>query len=383
VQLFNRREKALQQFSETNGKCLAAYKDAMKASVLFSGSVEVLVYLIIACIFWYGGLRVLAGSVQVGVLVAFTLYAQRFFRPIQNLSEKYSTLQSTIASFEGIVKLLDESDAPATGTDGRRREDVRGHIEFRNVWFSYNNAVHPAEEDWVLRDVSLCIQAGEMIGVAGYTGAGKTTLIQLLLRFYEIQRGQILLNGKDIREFDTAELRRHFGVVLQDPLLFTGTIESNVQFGSMAIGSSMVDDTLRRVGLAGLLDSLSQGICTPVTERGATFSTGQQQIINVARALAHDPEILILDEATASVDSSTESLILQTIAQLCPRRTSIIIAHRFSSIEQADRILVFHKGRLCEQGNHESLLSAGGIYSQLYLLQHLEQEHDPLLAAVR
>jgi ATP-binding cassette subfamily B multidrug efflux pump len=384
VQMFNRKQKALQQFSESNRECLAAYKDTIKASALFSCALDFLVYIIIACIFWYGGLWVLAGSVKVGVLVAFTLYAQRFFRPIQNLSEKFGALQSAMASFEGIVKLLDEPVPPLAQPTLRRQQRFLGHIEFRNVWFSYSNVTSPGEEEWVLRDVSFCIHPGEMIAIVGHTGAGKTTAFQLLLRFYEIQRGEILIDGTDIRQIDTMELRRHFGVVLQDPFLFAGTIESNVRFGTMASESLSVEEALRKAGLGDLLESLPQGIYTPVTERGSNFSVGQQQLINVARALAHRPEILILDEATSSVDTNTELLIREALAQLFRGRTSIVIAHRFSTIEHADRILVFHKGRLCEEGTHGKLLSVGGIYSRLYLLQHLEQEvteqNDPNVA---
>jgi len=374
VQLFNRERKAREQFEERNRDYLEAYKDAIKAFALFYPTVEFLAFLAIALIFWYGGGRVLTGAVKIGVLVAFMQYAQRFFRPIQDLSEKFNILQTAMASSERIFRLLDEpapSLAPATP---HRLDGIRGEIEFRNVWFSYRNEANPAEEDWVLRDVSFHINPGETIAVVGHTGAGKTTTIQLLLRFYEIQRGQILLDGIDIREFDPIELRRHFGVVLQDPFLFTGTIESNVRLGTEGIDAGRVEAELREVGLGPWIESLPDGIATQVSERGATFSVGQRQLISFARALAHRPQILILDEATSSVDTNTELLIRQALERMFSGRTSIVIAHRLSTIQRADRILVFHKSRLREQGTHQELLAQAGIYSRLYQLQYRDQE---------
>jgi ATP-binding cassette subfamily B multidrug efflux pump len=374
IQLFNRERKAREQFEERNRDYLEAYKDAIKAFALFYPTVEFLAYVAIALVFWYGGGQVLTGVVQVGVLVAFMQYAQRFFRPIQDLSEKFNTLQTAMASSERIFRLLDEpapSLAPATP---HRLDGIRGEIEFRNVWFSYRNAAKPTDEDWVLRDVSFRINPGEMIAVVGHTGAGKTTTIQLLLRFYEIQRGQILLDGVDIREFDPLDLRRHFGVVLQDPFLFTGTIESNVRLGTEGIDSQRVEEALREVGLGAWIDSLPDGIRTQVSERGSTFSVGQRQLISFARALAHRPEILILDEATSSVDTHTELMIREALERMFSGRTSIVIAHRLSTIQRADRILVFHKSRLREQGTHYELLAQAGIYSRLYQLQYRDQE---------
>lgn len=374
VQLFNRERKAREQFEERNREYLVAYKDAILAFALFYPTVEFLAMLAIALIYWYGGGKVLTGAVEVGILVAFMQYAQRFFRPIQDLSEKFNILQTAMASSERIFRLLDEPApalAPAVPVAMVR---TGGEIEFRNVWFAYRNAAHPAEEDWVLRDVSFRIRPGELIAVVGHTGAGKTTLIQLLLRFYEIQRGQILLDGVDIRQMEPMALRRHFGVVLQDPFLFTGTIESNVRLGTSGIDSLRVGAALREVGLGPWIDSLPQGIRTPVSERGSTFSVGQRQLISFARALAHRPEILILDEATSSVDTQTELLIREALERMFSGRTSIVIAHRLSTIQRADRILVMHKSRLREQGTHQELLALGGIYSRLYQLQYRDQE---------
>jgi ATP-binding cassette subfamily B protein len=350
---------------------LSGYKESAKASGLFVCALDLLVSLGIASLFWFGGVRILNGTVKVGVLITFTLYAQRFLRPIQNLSEKFSTLQTALASFEGIVKLLDESVPVPTSATPHDHCRLRGHIEFRNVWFGYRHPNGTGDVDWVLKDISFSIQPGETVAIVGHTGAGKTTIFQLLLRFYEVERGQILIDGIDICRFDPKDLRCHFGVVLQDPYLSTGTIESNVTLGTGRISAVQVEEALRQVGLGPLLARLPMGIYTTVDERGSTFSTGEKQLINVARALAHAPEILIFDEATSSVDGDTEHKIRETIEQYRGDRTSIVITHRLARIRGVDRILVLHKGRLAEAGTHECLLSAGGIYSRLYDLQHL------------
>jgi ATP-binding cassette subfamily B protein len=301
-------------------------------------------------------------------------YAQRFFQPIQDLSEKFNILQTAMTAAERIFKLLDEPLAVSEITQGRPLATVRGEIEFRNVWFAYHGGPTPKDEDWVLRDVSFRVQPGQTVAVVGHTGAGKTTVIQLLLRFYEIQRGQILLDGLDIRELDAQALRSQLGIVLQDPFLFTGTLESNVRLGTERVDRAAVQRALLEVGLGPFLDSLPQGLDTPVSERGATFSVGQRQLISFARALAHDPRLLILDEATSSVDTSTELLIREALDRLLTGRTAIVIAHRLSTIQHADRILVFHKGRLREQGTHRELLAQRGIYYRLYQLQYKDQE---------
>jgi len=250
----------------------------------------------------------------------------------------------------------------------------RGEIEFRNVWFSYKNVELPADEDWVLRDVSFRIPPGQTFAIVGHTGAGKTTLISLLLRFYDIQRGQIFLDGIDIRLLDLQELRRQFGIVLQDPFLFTGTIETNVRLGTPGISRQAVEHALDEVGLGDYVRTLPQGVATEVNERGSTLSVGQRQLISFARALAHNPQFLILDEATSSVDTKTELLIREALGRLLSGRTALVIAHRLSTIQHADRILVFHKGRLREEGAHQELLAQRGIYFRLYQLQYKEQE---------
>jgi ATP-binding cassette subfamily B multidrug efflux pump len=373
VQLFNRERKARAQFAELNRIHMEAYKDAILAFALFYPAVEFIGVVAIIVSFWYGGLRSLAGLVSVGVLFAFMQWSQRFFQPIQDLSEKFNILQSAMAASERIFKLLDEPLSAAI-SEGRPLSAVRGEIEFRNVWFAYHGGANPKEDDWILRDVSFRVRPGETMAIVGHTGAGKTTTIQLLLRFYDIQRGQILLDGTDIREFSVQDLRRQFGIVLQDPFLFTGTLESNVRLGTATVSRGAVESALREVGLGPFLDSLPQGLDTLVTERGATFSVGQRQLVSFARALAHNPRFLILDEATSSVDTRTEVMIREALDRLLTGRTAIVIAHRLSTIQNADRILVFHKGRLREQGTHQELLGQRGIYYRLYQLQYKDQE---------
>jgi len=374
VQLFNRERKSQRQFAELNRIHMVAYKDAIDAFAFFYPAVEFLSMLGVALLYWIGGVRVINGTLEIGVLIAFMIYAQRFFRPIQDLSEKFNILQSAMAASERIFKLLDE---PVTIVSPERVHSLpapRGEIEFRNVWFAYHGGATPKEDEWVLRDVSFRVEPGQTLAIVGHTGAGKTTIIQLLLRFYDIQRGQILLDGVDIREMELQDLRRLFGIVLQDPFLFTGTLESNVKLGTETIDRTTAERALREVGLGPFVESLPQGIETAVTERGATLSVGQRQLVSFALALAHNPKFLILDEATSSVDTKTELLIREALDRLLEGRTSVVIAHRLSTIQHAHRILVFHKGRLREQGSHQELLALRGIYYRLYQLQYKEQE---------
>jgi ATP-binding cassette, subfamily B, multidrug efflux pump len=374
VQLFNRERKARAEFARRNKDNMLAWRDAILAYALFYPAVEFLSFTTIALIYWSGGNRILHSNLSLGVLIAFTMYAQRFFRPIQDLSEKFNILQSAMAASERIFKLLDEPITIDSNADAKQLIAPRGEIEFRNVWFSYKNVPEPADEDWVLRDVSFTVSPGESFAIVGHTGAGKTTLISLLLRFYDIQRGQILLDGIDIRLLNLQELRKQFGIVLQDPFLFTGTIESNVRLGTPGITRQQVENALAEVGLASFLESLPQGVATEVNERGSTLSVGQRQLISFARALAHNPRFLILDEATSSVDTKTELQIREAVERLLAGKTALVIAHRLSTIQHADRILVFHKGRLREQGAHQELLAQRGIYFRLYQLQYKEQE---------
>ena len=381
VQLFNRERKAVEEFEKRNRDNMLAWRDAILAYALFYPAVEFLSFATIALIYWAGGNRILSGALTLGVLTAFTMFAQRFFRPIQDLSEKFNILQSAMAASERIFKLLDEPVPAGSDPNAIPLDHPRGEIEFRNVWFSYRNVAEPAEEDWVLRDVSFRVEPGQTIAIVGHTGAGKTTLISLLLRFYDIQRGQILLDGKDIRLIELQDLRRQFGIVLQDPFLFTGTIETNIRLGTPGIDRPTVERSVEEIGLGEFIRSLPEGVGASVNERGSTLSVGQRQLINFARALAHNPRFLILDEATSSVDTKTELLIREALNRLLSGRTALVIAHRLSTIQHADRILVFHKGRLREQGAHQELLAQRGIYYRLYQLQYKEQElHLPIEA---
>ena len=397
LQLFNREERAYQQFEKVNAQHMDAYKDAIMAHAIYYPVVEVLSTIAIALVFWFGGIRVMAGTVTLGILVAFMQYAQRFFRPIQDLSDKYNILQSAMASSERIFKLLDtpvEIVSPAHP----QKAIGEGRIEFDHVWFAYRKvdvesssgqpapaggngahapvsaAVDGTGYDWILRDVSFVIEPGETIAIVGHTGAGKTTIISLLMRFYEIQRGAIRIDGVDIRELDLKDLRRRFGVVLQDPFLFTGTIENNIRLGSDWIADEQVEAAAESVNVADFIRRLPQGFDEPVLERGSTLSTGQKQLISFARALAHNPEILVLDEATSSVDTETELRVRDALTRMVEGRTSVIIAHRLSTIQRADKIIVMHKGKVREIGSHQELLANRGIYWKLYQLQYKEQE---------
>jgi ATP-binding cassette subfamily B multidrug efflux pump len=379
VQVFNRERRARVEFIKRNRDHMLAYKDAILAFALFYPTVEFLGVAAIALILWVGGVGVFANTLTLGVLVAFMQYAQRFFRPIQDLSEKFNILQAAMAASERIFRLLDEPVTIASDPNAIPLRDPRGEIEFRNVWFSYRHAAEPKDEDWVLRDVSFKVEPGQTMAIVGHTGAGKTTLISLLLRFYDIQKGQILLDGVDIRAIQLQDLRRQFGIVLQDPFLFSGTIESNVRLGTAGIDSATVKHAVDEVGLGDFIRALPDGVGTSVNERGSTLSVGQRQLINFARALAHNPRFLILDEATSSVDTKTEMLIREALDRLLSGRTALVIAHRLSTIQHADCILVFHKGRLREQGAHQELLAQRGIYYRLYQLQYKEQElHLPI-----
>jgi ATP-binding cassette subfamily B protein len=375
VQLFNRERKTRKQFAELNRLHMEAYKDAIDAFAYFYPSVEFLSVSGVAAVFWVGGSRVIAATgFTVGLLFTVIQWSQRFYRPIQDLSDKFNILQAAMAASERIFALLDE---PVTITSAAKPRELiapRGEIEFRNVWFAYNGGATPKDDEWVLRDVSFRVEPGQTLAIVGHTGAGKTTIIQLLLRFYDIQKGQILLDGVDIREMDLQDLRRMFGIVLQDPFLFTGTLESNVRLGTPNIDRAATEHALTEVGLGPFIQSLAKGVDTPVTERGGTLSVGQRQLVSFARALAHDPKFLILDEATSSVDTKTELMIREALDRLLSGRTSVVIAHRLSTIQHANRILVFHKGRLREQGSHQELLLVRGIYYRLYQLQYKEQE---------
>lgn len=370
VQLFNREEKAFQQFSEIN----AAHKQANLDTIFYYAVFYPLVNLIsaigIAAIVWYGGGQVIQNAITVGTLVAFLQYTQRLWQPIQDISDKYNVFQAAVVASERVFKLLDTPDGiesperPQQTTAGKK---TLGRIEFRNVWFAYKG------EDWVLKDVSFTVEPGESIALVGHTGSGKTTITNLLMRFYDIQRGEILLDGVDIRQFDLQKLRENFAVVLQDVFLFSGDIAGNIRLGNDAIDESRIEWAAREVRAASFIEKLPERFASQVRERGAGFSVGQKQLISFARALAFDPSILILDEATSSIDTETEQLIQQAIERVMAKRTSIIVAHRLSTIQRVDKIIVLHKGEIREMGDHQSLLAKRGIYFKLYQLQYKER----------
>jgi ATP-binding cassette, subfamily B, multidrug efflux pump len=368
LQLFNREARSKEEFDKINRDHMLAFKDSITAYGWFYPVVEFLGMLALALLLAYGGWRIRGGALTLGVLVAFFQYGLRFFRPIQDLSEKYNILQGAMAASERIFKLLDVKPAIVSPQHPAIAPTTPLDIEFDHVWFAYN------DEDWVLRDVSFRIAPGETIAVVGHTGAGKTTLTNLLLRFYDIQRGAIRIGGRDIRDFELAKLRQFFGVVLQDPYLFTGTVDSNIRLGTRTISEEEVRSAAKQVNLLDFVEELPGQFETPVRERGNGFSTGQKQLISFARALAHNPQILILDEATSSVDTETELRVREALSHLVSDRTSLIIAHRLSTIQNAHRIIVMHKGRLREIGTHQELLSKRGIYWKLYQLQYKEQE---------
>jgi ATP-binding cassette subfamily B protein len=374
VQLFRQEPRKLGEFGELNRSHMKANLESILYYAIFYPVVQILGAVAIALIIWYGGGQILRDSLTLGALVAFIQYSEKFFRPISDLTEKFNILQSAMASSERIFGLMDTPPAivspakPRPVSSAGERARAQGTIRFDGVWFAYN------EEDWVLRDVHLDIRAGERIAVVGHTGAGKTTLTSLLLRFYDVQKGRILLCGKDIKEWDLHDLRQQFGIVLQDVHLFSGSVASNIRLGTSDIGDDVLVEAAAAVHLGRFVDQLSKGFEEEVGERGATLSAGQKQLVSFARALAHDPGVLILDEATSSVDTETEILIREALDRLMIGRTSMVIAHRLSTIQSADRIVVLHKGRIREIGAHQELLALRGIYYRLYQLQYQEQE---------
>jgi ATP-binding cassette subfamily B protein len=437
VQLFNRERRAFNDFSAINDENKQAWTDAIFAYALYYPVVEFIGLTAIGLIIWFGGGAVLHnadffahaakpaptlapglfGSVTLGVLLAFIRLAQRFFYPIQDLSDKFNILQAAMAASERIFQLLDTEpgiQSPAVTVPG----DRSGRIEFRNVWFTYQQLTPEQQEalgeqslgapfiapvssrdewgthaadpttnpllaniEWILRGVSFTIEPNETAAIVGHTGAGKTTITALMMRFYDVQAGQVLVDGVDVREQDLNILRRRFGVVLQDPFLFSGTIAQNIRLGSAWITDGEVENAAEEVNVADFIRTLPAAFDEPVLERGSTLSTGQKQLISFARALAHRPGILILDEATSSVDTETEQLVTAALARMITGRTSVLIAHRLSTIQRADTILVMHKGKLREQGTHQQLLAQRGLYFKLYQLQYKDQELPETISA--
>ena len=397
VQLFNREERAYTDFRAVNEQHMIAFKDTVFAYALYYPAVEILSSIAIALIIWRGGFGVMAGAVTIGMLSAFIQYSQRFFRPINDLSEKFNILQAAMAACERIFKLLDTPSEIVTPAK-IKLGDGSNRIEFRHVWFTYQKLTEEQQEivakaepaelaalegiEWILKDVSFTVEPGQTVAIVGHTGAGKTTLTGLMMRFYDVTRGAVLLDGVDLREMDLGELRRHFAVVLQDPFLFTGTIAENIRLGADEITDVRMIEAARDVNVLDFIESLPARFNEPVLERGASLSTGQKQLINFARALAYDPRILILDEATSSVDTDTEHKIRLALERMVEGRTSVLIAHRLSTVQRADVILVMHKGQLREFGSHQELLAQRGIYWKLYQLQYKDQEPGAASALV-
>jgi ATP-binding cassette, subfamily B, multidrug efflux pump len=414
VQLFNREQRAYQDFEDVNRLHMIAFKDTILAYALYYPAVELLSAIAIALVIWRGGFGVLNGVVTIGVLAMFIQYSQRFWRPIQDLSDKYNILQAAMAACERIFKLLDTAPEivnPAHPVAG----DSSNRIEFRHVWFTYQKlteeqqaAIAAAQSsrvapvfrpavpaastppagnapsatqlaaipgiEWILKDVSFTIEPGQTIAIVGHTGAGKTTLTSLMMRFYDVTAGEILVDAVDLRQHDLNTLRRHFAVVLQDPFLFTGTLAENIRLGNEAITEATLYQAARDVNVLDFIETLPAKFDEPVQERGNSLSTGQKQLINFARALAYNPRILILDEATSSVDTDTELRIRGALERMVEGRTSVLIAHRLSTVQRADTILVMHKGQLREMGSHQELLAERGLYWKLYQLQYKDQE---------
>lgn len=373
VQIFGREAHRNRHFDRLNADHLDAHIQSIFYYAVFYPLIELVSAIALALVLWYGGIRLLgapsdAAPMTLGVLVAFIQYVRRFYRPIMDLSEKYNILQAAMASAERIFRLLDTQDSIPSPERPAEWEGFRQSIEFRNVWFAYK------DEDWILRDVSFTVRHGETVALVGATGGGKTTIISLLCRFYDIQKGSILIDGRDIRTLDIARLRKSIGLVLQDNFLFSGTIADNIRLGDTDISEEAVTEAIRHVNAADFIQAIPGGAAARLGERGASLSTGQKQLLAFARALAHEPQILVLDEATSSVDTETEQLIQVALHRLLAGRTSMVVAHRLSTIQDADRIMVLHKGQLREQGSHRELLKQGGLYYKLYQLQYKDQE---------
>lgn len=370
VQAFGQEAKMYRRFREIN----LGYRDVLLRSIrynaIFFPVIEIFSALTIGLLLWYGGRLILADAVQAGVLVAFIQYIQRMYQPIRDLAEKYNIMQAAMASSERIFALLDTPETVRNPERPKRPQALTGSVEFKEVWLSY----HPGEP--VLKNISFRVRAGEKVALVGATGGGKTSIISALCRFYEVDRGAILVDGIDVRNWNKQDLRRHLGLVMQDVFLFSGDIAANITLGDPRIDERRMLDAARRAQIAPFIERLPARYAEEVQERGATLSQGQRQLLSFARALAFDPKILILDEATSSVDTQTEILIQRALDELLKNRTALIIAHRLSTIRHVDRILVIHKGEIWEAGSHEELLARGGLYARLYDLQYRFQDGE-------
>jgi ATP-binding cassette subfamily B protein/subfamily B ATP-binding cassette protein MsbA len=366
TQIFRREAESFGRFARANHDLFRANMRQLTVFALFMPLMELASSVAIGLVIWYGGGRVLQSTLSLGTLVAFLSYVQMFFRPIRNLAEQYSTMQATMASSERIFLLLDSREMVPEPERPVRPPAVRGRVEFENVWFSYDGT------DDVLRDVSFTVEPGQTVAIVGATGAGKTSIISLLERFYDVREGRITLDGVDIRDLEKSFLRSHLGLVMQDVFIFAGDIAGNIRLGNASVTDEKVHEVARHVNAERFIERLPGGYRETVHERGSTLSTGQRQLLAFARALAFDPRILILDEATSNIDTETEVLIQDALRKLMAGRTSIVIAHRLSTIQHADRILVMHKGKVREAGTHQELLAARGYYYRLYRLQYAQ-----------
>jgi ATP-binding cassette subfamily B multidrug efflux pump len=379
VQIFNSEEKSLKKFQEINAEYRKANIDTIFYYAVFFPMVDFIGATGVALIIWYGGYRVMQNTpeqtvLSLGALVAFIQYSGFLFQPIRDISDKYNVLQAAVVASHRIFKTLDLPIAITSPDQPRKSGRAAGQIEFENVWFAYK------DEDCVLRDVSFTVKPGQSIALVGHTGSGKTTITNLLMRFYDVQRGRILLDGVDIREWDLQSLRENFAVVLQEIFLFSGTVEGNIRLGRKDISEERVQWAAREVRAEPFIMRLKQGYQSEVKERGAGLSVGQKQLISFARAMAFDPTILILDEATSSIDTETEQLIQQAIERVMRDRTSIVVAHRLSTVQRADQIIVLHHGEIREQGTHQELLAQHGLYWRLYKLQYADSVRRELPA---
>jgi ATP-binding cassette subfamily B protein len=375
VQIFNREVKSFRKFHDVNDDHRRAHIQTIFYYSVFFPLVDFIGSFGIALIIWYGGWRVMQNTpanevLSIGALVAFIQYSQRLFQPIRDISDKYNVFQAALIASHRIFRTLDQPILILTPEHPKKEGRARGHVEFRNVWFAYK------EDDWVLKDVSFTVEPGQTLALVGHTGSGKTTITNLLMRFYDVQRGQVLLDGVDVREWDLKSLRENFAVVLQDVFLFSGTVEGNIRLGREEIADERVAWAAREVHAEGFIERLPEGYKSEVRERGAGLSVGQKQLISFARALAFDPALLILDEATSSIDTETEQLIQQAIERVLRDRTSIVVAHRLSTVQRADQIIVLHHGELREIGTHQQLLAARGLYWRLYKLQYADSTRD-------
>ncbi|HKS29770.1 MAG TPA: ABC transporter ATP-binding protein [Pyrinomonadaceae bacterium] len=375
VQIFNAEEKSRGQFHAINDDHRNANIETIFYYAVFFPLVDLIGAIGIALIVWYGGYRIMQNTetltvLSLGALVAFIQYSQQLFQPIRDISDKYNVLQAAVVASHRIFKTLDLPVAVTTPENPLKQGRARGHIEFQNVWFAYK------DEDWVLKDVSFVVEPGQSVALVGHTGSGKTTITNLLMRFYDVQRGRILLDGVDVRDWDLKSLRENFAVVLQDVFLFSGTVEGNIRLGNDRITQERVEWAAREVHADRFIRRLPEGYRSEVKERGAGLSVGQKQLISFARALAFDPALLILDEATSSIDTETEQLIQQAIERVLEERTSLVVAHRLSTVQRANRIIVLHHGEIREQGSHQELLSQRGFYWRLYKLQYADGSHD-------